>query len=77
MVIISGSQNQLMASEIANYCETTLCDIEISRFADGEVYVEINKNIRGKEIFIIQSTKKFMAIESFQEIMPHLLVDPS
>ena len=56
MVIISGSQNQLMASEIANYCETTLCDIEISRFADGEVYVEINRNIRGKEIFIIQST---------------------
>ena len=45
-----------MASEIANYCETTLCDIEISRFADGEVYVEINRNIRGKEIFIIQST---------------------
>lgn len=56
MHIISGSQNQLMATEIAKYCSTNLCDIQISRFADGEVYVEINDNIRGKEVFIVQST---------------------
>ena len=56
MHIISGTQNQLMAKEIAKYCSTNLCDIEISRFADGEVYVEINDNIRGEEVFIIQST---------------------
>ena len=45
-----------MATEIAKYCSTNLCDIKISRFADGEVYVEINDNIRGKEVFIVQST---------------------
>jgi ribose-phosphate pyrophosphokinase len=56
MHIISGTQNKLMAAEIAKYCSTNLCDIEISRFADGEVYVEINDNIRGEEVFIIQST---------------------
>jgi len=56
MHIISGTQNQLMAKEIAKYCSTNLCDIQISRFADGEVYVEINDNIRGEEVFIVQST---------------------
>ena len=56
MRVISGTQNTASAENIAGYCSTRLCNINISRFADQEVYVEIHDNIRGHEVFIIQST---------------------
>lgn len=56
MRVISGTQNTQSAENIAKYCSTRLCRIQISRFADKEVYVEIHDNIRGHEVFIIQST---------------------
>ena len=56
MRVISGTQNTKSAENIAKYCSTRLCRIQISRFADKEVYVEIHDNIRGQEVFIIQST---------------------
>jgi ribose-phosphate pyrophosphokinase len=56
MRVISGTQNTNSAKNIAEYCSTRLCNINISRFADKEVYVEIHDNIRGHEVFIVQST---------------------
>jgi ribose-phosphate pyrophosphokinase len=56
MRVISGTQNTASAENIAGYCSTRLCNINISRFADQEVYVEIHDNIRGHEVFIVQST---------------------
>ncbi len=45
-----------MAQKIADYLGMALCDAEIGRFSDGEISVKINENIRGKDVFVIQST---------------------
>jgi ribose-phosphate pyrophosphokinase len=54
--IISGNSNRPLAQKIAAYLNLPLCDAEIGRFSDGEISVKINENIRGKDVFIIQST---------------------
>jgi len=45
-----------LAQKIADYLGMALCDAEIGRFSDGEISVKINENIRGKDVFVIQST---------------------
>jgi ribose-phosphate pyrophosphokinase len=54
--LISGNSNKPLAQKIADYLSMPLCDAEISRFSDGEISVKINENIRGQDVFIIQST---------------------
>jgi len=54
--IISGNSNRPLAQKIADYLGMALCDAEIGRFSDGEISVKINENIRGKDVFVIQST---------------------
>ena len=56
MKIISCTNNRDLSKEIAKKLNKKLVDIKIIRFADGEVYVEINDNMRGQDVFIIQST---------------------
>jgi ribose-phosphate pyrophosphokinase len=54
--LISGNSNLPLARQISNYLKIPLCDAEIKRFSDGEISVKINENIRGTDVFIIQST---------------------
>ncbi len=54
--IISGNSNLPLTHKICDYLGIGLCDAEIKKFSDGEVSVKINENIRGKDVFIIQST---------------------
>jgi len=54
--IISGNSNLPLTHKICEYLGIGLCDAEIKKFSDGEVSVKINENIRGKDVFIIQST---------------------
>ena len=54
--IITGNSNRPLAEKIAAYLNIPLCDAEIGRFSDGEIAVKINQNIRGKDVFIVQST---------------------
>jgi ribose-phosphate pyrophosphokinase len=54
--IISGNSNRPLAQKIADYLGMALCHAEIGRFSDGEISVKINENIRGKDVFVIQST---------------------
>lgn len=56
MKIISCTNNRELSKEIAKKLNKKLVDTKIIRFADGEVYVEINENMRGQDVFIIQST---------------------
>ena len=56
MRIISGNSNPLLAKEISFELKEKNIDITVTKFADQEVFVEINENVRGKNIFIIQST---------------------
>jgi len=56
MHIISGNSNPILAKEISNELNENIIDVTVTKFADQEVFVEINENIRGKNIFVIQST---------------------
>lgn len=56
MKIISGNANPQLAESIAEHCFATLVPAKVSTFADGETSVEFLENIRGEDVFIIQST---------------------
>ena len=55
VTLFSGNANTALAAEIAGYLNLPLGKITVGRFSDGEVMVEIAENIRGREVFIIQS----------------------
>ena len=54
--ILSGTANPGLAEEIARHLGTELCRVAVSRFADGEVFVRIDENIRGADAFVVQPT---------------------
>ncbi|MDI6786056.1 MAG: ribose-phosphate pyrophosphokinase [bacterium] len=54
--IFSGNSNRKLAEEICDYLFIPLCDVEVSSFSDGETFVQINENVRGADVYIIQST---------------------
>ena len=56
MKILSGTSNLSLSRSIARQLKLKLVNTNIKSFADGEVYVEINENIRGNSVFVIQST---------------------
>ena len=56
MKVLAGTSNSRLCKDIARQLKLKLVNSNIKRFADGEVYVEINENIRGNSIFVIQST---------------------
>ena len=56
MKIITGNANPLLAQEIADKCFATLVPADVKTFADGETSVEFLENVRGEDVFIIQST---------------------
>ena len=56
MKVLAGTSNSKLCKDIARQLKLKLVNSNIRRFADGEVYIEINENIRGNSIFVIQST---------------------
>ena len=56
MKILSGTSNLKLSKDIAKKLKLKLVNTNIRRFADGEIYIEINENIRGNSVFVIQST---------------------
>lgn len=54
--ILTGNSNRKLAERIAAYTKIPLSECEVSRFSDGEIFVQINENIRGADVFIVQST---------------------
>ena len=55
MKVLAGTSNSKLCKDIARQLKLKLVNSNIKRFADGEVYIEINENIRGNSIYIIQS----------------------
>ncbi len=55
MRVFAGNSNPKLAAEIADYLRTQLGDIDITRFPDGEIFVKIKENIRGRDVFVVQS----------------------
>ena len=55
MKILTGNSNKHLSQKISKFLKNRLVNSNIRKFADGEIYVEINENIRGNSIFLIQS----------------------
>src|SRR5205809_6690080 len=56
MKLLAGNSNAPLARSISEYLEMPLTDASVRRFADEDVFVEINENVRGEDVFVIQST---------------------
>jgi ribose-phosphate pyrophosphokinase len=54
--LFTGNANPSLAEEIARYLHLPLGDVEVSRFSDGEVFVQVNENVRGTDVFVVQPT---------------------
>ena len=54
MKLLTGNSNKNLSQKISKFLKTKLVNSKIRKFADGEIYVEINENIRGNNIFIIR-----------------------
>ena len=55
LMVFSGSANVGLAREVANILGTSLGGVELSSFADGEIYVRYTESVRGSDCFVIQS----------------------
>lgn len=56
LVLFSGNSNPELAKRIGNKLGISLGNAEISKFSDGEISIELKENVRGKDVFVIQST---------------------
>ena len=56
MLLLSGTANRALSEEVAEHLGQPLCHLTIRRFADGEIFVKIDENVRGRDVYIIQST---------------------
>lgn len=54
--IFSGSANQRLAAQIGEYLEIPLGRLRVSRFSDGEIFAEIQENVRGVDVYVVQPT---------------------
>ena len=68
MKLVAGNSNRPLAEAIAKYLNIPLTKSDIKRFADEEVFVEIQENVRGEDVFIIQSTS-FPANDNLMELL--------
>jgi len=68
MKLLSGNANAPLASAIADYLELPLTRASVRRFADEEIFVEIHENVRGEDVFVIQSTG-FPANDNLMELL--------
>jgi len=55
-MIFTGTANTRLAVDVANHLDMSLGKMTVGRFSDGEVMVEINENVRGKDVFVLQPT---------------------
>jgi ribose-phosphate pyrophosphokinase len=58
MKLVTGNSNRALADAVAAYLERPLTDTTVKRFADHEIFVEIHENVRGEDVFILQSTSQ-------------------
>ena len=68
MKLLTGNSNLPLAKAIAAYLETPLTDALVRRFADEEIFVEINENVRGEDVFVLQSTA-YPANDNLMELL--------
>jgi len=68
MKLMAGNSNLPLARDIAAYLDLSLTDASVRRFADEEVFVEIHENVRGEDVFVVQSTS-YPANDNLMELL--------
>src|SRR6266567_2827224 len=68
MKILACNSNRPLAEAISNYLNLPLTQASVRRFADMEVFVEIHENVRGEDVFVIQSTS-YPANDNLMELL--------
>ena len=68
MKLLAGNSNRTLATAIAEYLDIPLTRAQVRRFADNEVFVTIDENVRGEDVFVIQSTS-FPANDNLMELL--------
>ena len=68
MKLLACNSNRTLSQEIASYLGLKLINAEVKKFADMEVFVEIKENVRGEDIFVIQSTS-YPANDNIMELL--------
>ena len=68
MKVLSCNSNRPLAEAIATYLDVSLTEADVRRFADMEVFVEIHENVRGEDVFVIQSTS-YPANDNIMELL--------
>ena len=68
MKLVSGNSNKQLATDIAKYLNINLVEATIKKFPDKEIFVEIQENVRGEDVFVIQSTS-FPANDHLMELL--------
>jgi ribose-phosphate pyrophosphokinase len=68
MKLLAGNSNAPLARSIADYLEISLTEASVRRFADEEIFVEIHENVRGEDVFVVQSTS-YPANDNLMELL--------
>ncbi|MEN8236635.1 MAG: ribose-phosphate pyrophosphokinase [Pseudomonadota bacterium] len=68
MKLISGNSNRPLAEAVADFLERSLAQVSIRRFADKEIFVEVQDNVRGEDVFVIQPTS-YPANDNLMELL--------
>jgi ribose-phosphate pyrophosphokinase len=68
MKLLAGNSNPPLAKAIADYLELPLTEASVRRFADEEIFVEIHENVRGEDVFVVQSTS-YPANDNLMELL--------
>ncbi|MFL6735325.1 MAG: ribose-phosphate pyrophosphokinase, partial [Sphingomicrobium sp.] len=68
MKLLAGNSNPPLAKSIADYLELPLTEASVRRFADEEIFVEVHENVRGEDVFVLQSTS-YPANDNLMELL--------
>ncbi|HHB83459.1 MAG TPA: ribose-phosphate pyrophosphokinase [Devosia sp.] len=68
MIILTGNSNPIFAKAVSRYLDIPLADCVVKKFADKEIFVEIRDNVRGEDVFILQSTS-FPVNDNLMELL--------
>ena len=68
MKLVTGNSNLKLADGISKYVGLELSNCEVKRFADNEIFVEMKENVRGEDVFVIQSTS-YPANDNLMELL--------
>ena len=68
MMVFTGSANPALAQQVAKHLGISLGRADVGRFSDGEVMLELLENVRGKDVFVLQSTS-YPTNDTLMEVM--------